>query len=267
MIWEDFHGNQRRVSWGELQSLSARAANTAERSRRVARVGGVVRPCDAGDGNDLGGWGDSMSCSMADAGNPPPDLRLPGEAHCFARRTRRSACPATWLRRCCCSMSSWQAPTTGRTARTLQRMTRRSCTTPDGRGCSGGRGGCRFAQPGSARGVVQLRRVIRCSVDGVRPVVGACQKVFIEQQHLLNQVAGHALRLVRRADNELRLGVGDPVADSLVAIEHGHREQNRPELPGAEEDRCRLRRRRGDHRDSVAARHAVSAQHVRRTRG
>ena len=27
MIWEDWRGNERRVSWGELQDLSARCAN------------------------------------------------------------------------------------------------------------------------------------------------------------------------------------------------------------------------------------------------
>src|ERR671931_586479 len=36
MIWEGFHGDQRRVSWGELQSLSARAANVL-RSHGVGR--------------------------------------------------------------------------------------------------------------------------------------------------------------------------------------------------------------------------------------
>ena len=43
MVWEDFRGDQRRVSWGELQSLSARAANVlrahgVERGDRVAVV-------------------------------------------------------------------------------------------------------------------------------------------------------------------------------------------------------------------------------------
>jgi acetyl-CoA synthetase len=43
MVWEDFRGNQRRVSWGELQSLSARAANVLSahgvgRGDRVAVV-------------------------------------------------------------------------------------------------------------------------------------------------------------------------------------------------------------------------------------
>jgi acetyl-CoA synthetase len=43
MVWEDFRGDQRRVSWGEMQSLSARAANVlrahgVERGDRVAVV-------------------------------------------------------------------------------------------------------------------------------------------------------------------------------------------------------------------------------------
>src|SRR5438105_4600230 len=48
MVWEDFRGDQRRVSWGELQSLSARAANVlrahgVERGDRVS----VVAPATA----------------------------------------------------------------------------------------------------------------------------------------------------------------------------------------------------------------------------
>ena len=43
MVWEDFRGDQRRVSWGEMQSLSARAANVlrahgVERGDRVATL-------------------------------------------------------------------------------------------------------------------------------------------------------------------------------------------------------------------------------------
>src|SRR5215210_1905504 len=43
MVWEDFRGNQRRVSWGEMQVLSAQAANVlrahgVERGDRVAVV-------------------------------------------------------------------------------------------------------------------------------------------------------------------------------------------------------------------------------------
>src|SRR6266540_6066696 len=48
MVWEDFRGNEREVSWGELQSLSARAANVlrahgVERGDRIA----VVAPATA----------------------------------------------------------------------------------------------------------------------------------------------------------------------------------------------------------------------------
>src|SRR5438045_9647418 len=43
MVWADFRGEERRVKWGELQSLSARAANVlrahgVERGDRVAVV-------------------------------------------------------------------------------------------------------------------------------------------------------------------------------------------------------------------------------------
>ena len=50
MVWEDFRGNERQVSWGELQSLSAQAANVlrahgVERGDRIA----VVAPATRGD--------------------------------------------------------------------------------------------------------------------------------------------------------------------------------------------------------------------------
>src|SRR5438034_8571829 len=31
MVWEDWHGNQRRVAWGELQDLAAKFANVLQR--------------------------------------------------------------------------------------------------------------------------------------------------------------------------------------------------------------------------------------------
>ena len=46
------------------------------------------------------------------------------------------------------------------------------------------------------------------------------------------------------------------MADALVAVEHRHRQQHRAELPGAEEDRGGLRRRRQDDGHPVAALHA-----------
>jgi hypothetical protein len=53
------------------------------------------------------------------------------------------------------------------------------------------------------------------------------------------------------------------VADPLVPVQHGHRQQERAELPRAEEDRRRLRRRRQDYRYAVAARDAVRDEQVR----
>ena len=43
MVWEDWRGNQRRMSWGELQDLAARSANVlrahgVERGDRVAML-------------------------------------------------------------------------------------------------------------------------------------------------------------------------------------------------------------------------------------
>ena len=53
------------------------------------------------------------------------------------------------------------------------------------------------------------------------------------------------------------------MADPLVAVEHRHREQDRPQLPGGEEDRGRLRGGREDDRDPVAALDPAVAQQVR----
>src|ERR671931_721927 len=46
MIWEDWRGNERRVSWGELQDLSNRAANVlqAHGVQRGDRVAVVLPP-------------------------------------------------------------------------------------------------------------------------------------------------------------------------------------------------------------------------------
>ncbi len=119
-----------------------------------------------------------------------------------------------------------------------------------------------LGEPGGPRRVVELRRVVGGGVHGVEVIVGVGQEALVEHQHLIDQIARHPVRLVGRADDQLRPGVLDSMADPLVAIEHRHREQDRAQLPGAEEDRRRLRRRRGDHRNPVAALHAVSSQHV-----
>src|SRR3954468_15919695 len=121
-------------------------------------------------------------------------------------------------------------------------------------------------EPGRPRGVIELRRVVGGRVGSLSLIVDALQRRVVEDQHLLDEVTGHPVNLVGRADDQLRLRVGDAVADALVAVEDGHREQDRAELPGTEEDRRGLGRRGRDNRDSVAALHPVCAQDVGRAR-
>ena len=64
-------------------------------------------------------------------------------------------------------------------------------------------------------------------------------------------------------DQQLGAGVRHAVADPLVAVQHRHREQDRAALPGREERRRRLGRRRQQHRDAVALLDAALAQHAR----
>ena len=61
-----------------------------------------------------------------------------------------------------------------------------------------------------------------------------------------------------------RFGVVQPVGDPLIAIEDRHREQNRAELPGTEEESGGLRGRRQDQGDTVTLFDAESAEQVGR---
>src|SRR5207247_8021890 len=56
---------------------------------------------------------------------------------------------------------------------------------------------------------------------------------------------------------------GEAMTDRVVAVEDGHREQNRAELPDAKEDGSGLGRRRQHDRDAIAPFDAVRAQYVR----
>ena len=114
-------------------------------------------------------------------------------------------------------------------------------------------------QARGAGGVVQLRGVVGGGVDDVERRVAGRQQVGVEDQHL---VGVHAAGVGGVGDQHLRLGVVDPVADPVVAVQHRHREQDRPRLPRAEERGRRLRRRREQHRDAVAALDPVRAQDV-----
>src|SRR2546423_7530764 len=87
MVWEDWQGNERRVSWGELQSLANRAANVlaAHGVKRGDRVA-VVAPASAETAAVfLGTWKLgaillSMSVLYGDEGieHPPRDSRPRG---------------------------------------------------------------------------------------------------------------------------------------------------------------------------------------------
>ena len=57
------------------------------------------------------------------------------------------------------------------------------------------------------------------------------------------------------------------MADAVVAVEHRHRQQDRAELPGAEEDRRGLRRRRQHDRDPLPRIDPMLAEDVRRLVG
>jgi hypothetical protein len=64
-------------------------------------------------------------------------------------------------------------------------------------------------------------------------------------------------------EQDLRRRVGEPVADAVVSVEDGHRQQDRAAAVGAEEGGRGLGRGRQQHRDPVAALDAVRCQDVR----
>ena len=68
---------------------------------------------------------------------------------------------------------------------------------------------------------------------------------------------GEARRAGFVRDKNPRLCIVQTVCDARVAVEHGHREQERAELPRPEEDRGRLGRRRQHDRHAVPALDAV----------
>jgi len=61
MVWEDWQGNERRVAWGELQSLANRAAN-------VLAAHGVSLDAVADDGLVIGGQAVKLSLVAVNRG-------------------------------------------------------------------------------------------------------------------------------------------------------------------------------------------------------
>ena len=116
-----------------------------------------------------------------------------------------------------------------------------------------------------AGGVVELRRVVGGGVDGleVRRTLGEVPRFDLDD--LREPLDPRPVGRVRHDDRRLR--VVEAMRDPLVAVEHGHREQDRPRLPRPEERGGRLGRRRQQHRDAIAALHAVLAQQQREAVG
>ena len=111
-----------------------------------------------------------------------------------------------------------------------------------------------LGQPGRPRRVVQLRRIVGGGVDAPRTPSSRCasrSSSRISTCSTSERSMRSALACV--GDQHLGAGVGQPVADPVVAVEHRHREQDRPHLPGPEERGRGLRRRRQQHRHPVAA--------------
>ena len=103
MVWEDWRGNERRVSWGELQELADRFANVlrehgVERGDRVAMLLPATPETAAAFFGTwkLGAILLSMSVLYGDEGIRAPAPRLAGQGAGDRRRQRRPLRGAAW---------------------------------------------------------------------------------------------------------------------------------------------------------------------------
>ncbi len=135
--------------------------------------------------------------------------------------------------------------------------------------------------PGGAGGVVELGRVVgrgvdrvvahrgllerRGEVDVARLALASVRRV--EHEDHLRQPVGDAVAVLRVGHEHLGAGVAQPVLDALVPVEHGHREEDRARLVGAEEDRRGLGQRRQQRGHAIAALHPVRLEGVGELRG
>src|SRR4051794_4281039 len=117
-------------------------------------------------------------------------------------------------------------------------------------------------QPGGAARVIELPRVVGRGVNDLEAVGAVLEGVGVEDHDVANRGVLEAVAVGGVGDQELGLGVAQPVRDALVAVEDRHREQNPADLPRAEEDGGGLRRRRQHDGDPVAALDAARAQDV-----
>ena len=120
-------------------------------------------------------------------------------------------------------------------------------------------------EPGRARRVVELggivRRRVRADEVGRRRGRASSSSITsVSGAHGRSKRGAFSASVTRRRASR----VGEPMLDPVVAVEHRHREQDRAELPDAEEDRRRLGRRRQDDGDAVATGHAPRGERVGR---
>ena len=118
-------------------------------------------------------------------------------------------------------------------------------------------------EPRRAGCVVELRRVIGGGIGAHEIPRGSRQCVGVEHQDVRRPRAVKALRIVGVGDEQLRSRVREAMLDSIVAVQHGHGEQDRAELPDSEENGSGLGGGRQDDGNSVALRNAVRGECVR----
>ena len=121
-----------------------------------------------------------------------------------------------------------------------------------------------FRQPCRPGRVVELGRIVGRRVGADRR--GRCgrQGVRAEHEHLGCPRAVEPRCVVDVGDEKPRPGIGEAMLDPVVAVQHRHREEDRSQLPHAEEDRGCLRRRREHDGDAIARGDAVGGERMRR---
>ena len=112
--------------------------------------------------------------------------------------------------------------------------------------------------------VVELCRVVSRGVGANEIRRSRRQGFGLEHERVRRPRSVEARRVAGVGDEQLRARVREPMLDPIVAVQHGHREQDRAELPDSEEDRSRLGRRRQNDRDPVALRDTPCGERVRR---
>jgi hypothetical protein len=121
-------------------------------------------------------------------------------------------------------------------------------------------------KPGRAARVVELRGIVAGGVERRALRRLSVEQPVVEHEHaLMHPLEARCVRAVGHDDPRAR--VLEPVPNPVVAVEHAHRQQRRAQLPGAEEDRRRLRGGRQHDRDAVDALHARRRERVRGLRG